>query len=62
MIDFDEPRAAKPHITLGEDLSTHSVEELEARISALKTEIARVESQLTEKMSTRSAAETIFKR
>ena len=61
-MEFDEPRAARAHITLGEDLSVHSVEELEARISALKAEIARVELQLAQKRSTRSAAETMFKR
>jgi hypothetical protein len=34
---FDEPQQpVKPEIVLGEDLSLHSLEELEARIEALK--------------------------
>jgi uncharacterized small protein (DUF1192 family) len=49
-------------IVLGEDLSLHSLEELEARIESLKREIERIESVLVEKRSSRSAAETVFKR
>jgi uncharacterized small protein (DUF1192 family) len=60
---FDEPRQpVRPQIVLGEDLSLHSLDELEARIEALKAEIARIESVLDEKRSSRSAAETVFKR
>jgi uncharacterized small protein (DUF1192 family) len=60
---FDEPRQpARPAIVLGEDLSLHSLEELEARIADLRDEIARIESVLAEKRSSRSAAETVFKR
>jgi uncharacterized small protein (DUF1192 family) len=40
----------------------HSLEELETRIEALKVEIARIESVLAEKKSSRSAAETVFRR
>jgi uncharacterized small protein (DUF1192 family) len=60
---FDEPqRPVRPEIILGEDLSLHSLDELAARIEALKAEIARIESVLAEKQSSRSAAETVFKR
>jgi uncharacterized small protein (DUF1192 family) len=60
---FDEPqRQVRPEIILGEDLSLHSLDELAARIEALKAEIARIESVLAEKQSSRSAAETVFKR
>jgi len=60
---FDEPRRpVRPEIVLGEDLSLHSLEELETRIEALKVEIARIESVLAEKKSSRSAAETVFRR
>ena len=60
---FDEPRRpARPEIVLGEDLSLHSLEELEARIAALRAEIDRIESVRAEKRSSRSAAETVFKR
>jgi uncharacterized small protein (DUF1192 family) len=60
---FDEPR--QPHkrqIVLDEDLSLHSLEELEERIVALQAEIARIEAVIAEKRSSRSAAETVFKR
>ncbi|MFW6076960.1 MAG: DUF1192 domain-containing protein [Hyphomicrobiales bacterium] len=60
---FDEPRQpARPAIELGEDLSLHSVEELEALIESLRREIVRIESVLVEKRSSRNAAETVFKR
>ena len=60
---FDEPRQpARPQIVVGDDVSLHSLDELEARIEALRAEIARIESVLAEKRSSRSAAETVFKR
>ena len=59
----DEPRKpARSEIVLGEDLSLHSLEELESRIEALKREIERIESVLAQKRSNRSAAETVFRR
>lgn len=59
----DEPqRPARSEIVLGEDLSLHSLEELEARIDSLRREIERIESVLTQKRSSRSAAETVFRR
>ena len=59
----DEPRRpTRPEIVLGEDLSLHSLEELASRIEALKLEIARIESVIAEKRSSRSAAESAFKR
>lgn len=62
-MDFDEPRRpAKPQITLGEDLSLMSVEELRSRIQALKAEIVRIELELEAKTSSRGVAESVFKR
>ena len=59
----DEPRKpARSEIVLGEDLSLHSLEELESRIEALRREIERIESVLAQKRSSRSAAETVFRR
>lgn len=59
----DEPRRpARSEIVLGEDLSLHSLEELEARIDSLRREIERIESVLAQKRSSRSAAETVFRR
>jgi len=47
---------------LGQDLSKHSVAELEALIATLKAEIARVEEALAAKQSSKNAAEAAFKR
>ena len=51
-----------PSDQLGQDLSKHSVGELEALIAKLKAEIARVEAALDAKQSHKSAAEAAFKR
>jgi uncharacterized small protein (DUF1192 family) len=62
-MEFDEPRQpVRSAIVLGEDLSLHSLEELESRIESLKREIERIESVLVAKRSSRTAAETVFKR
>lgn len=62
-MDWDEVRA-KPQkgMTLGESLETISVAELEARIGALKDEIARVEAELAKKRAHEAAASALFKR
>jgi len=59
--DLQPPKKAKTH-ELGQDLSKHSVAELEALIATLKAEIARVEEVLAAKQSSISAAEAAFKR
>jgi len=56
-----EPKKVKTH-ELGEDLSKHSVAELQALIETLMGEIARVEEALAGKQSSKSAAEAAFKR
>jgi len=63
-IDLDElaPRKPKPEITLGEDLSAKSAHELEARIAALDTEIVRTKEALRARATTKSAADSFFKR
>jgi uncharacterized small protein (DUF1192 family) len=55
------PKKAKTY-KLGQDLSKHSVGDLQALIEALKDEIARVERTLNAKQSSKSAAESVFKR
>ena len=47
---------------LGEDLTTLSVSELEARIGELQQEIERVKSELGAKKAHEAAAASIFKR
>jgi uncharacterized small protein (DUF1192 family) len=55
------PKKAKTY-ELGQDLSKHSVGDLQALIDVLKDEIARVERTLNAKQSSKSAAESVFKR
>lgn len=57
----DELPAQKPGIVVGSDLSTLSVDEIEARIAALKAEIRRLEAALAGKQASRAAADSVFK-
>ena len=59
--DLQPPKKAKSY-ELGQELSKHSVGELEALIGELKAEIARVEQALLNKQSSKNAAEAAFKR
>lgn len=45
-----------------EDLSLLGIEELEERITALESEIARIRDQLVKKRGSLSAAEALFKK
>jgi uncharacterized small protein (DUF1192 family) len=58
----DEPRKKAPAIILGEDISTFSAHELEARIAELEAEIARARAAIAARLATRSAAENFFKK
>lgn len=62
-MDWDEhmPRPAKA-VTLGEDLRTLSVSELEERLAALARETERVCSEIKAKKEHENAAAAIFKR
>ena len=62
-MDWDDlkPKPAKG-ISVGEDLSTLSVAELEARIAALSGEIERVQREIDAKRAHEAAADSIFKR
>ena len=61
----EEPLNDKPDMTLGylakQDLYTLSVSDLDDRIEALKTEIARCEKAKNDRGDTRSEAEKLFK-
>ena len=61
-MDWDEVRA-KPQavITVGADLTALSVEDLQARIAALRAEIERVTTELDAKRARASAADALFK-
>ena len=56
------PRKKLPEIQLGEDISTLSAHELEARIKRLEEKIARCKAEIPARHATRSAAENFFKR
>ena len=59
----DEERAVQPSaIVPGEDLSAHSVEELQDRIARLKAEIERCEGVIASKRASREDAESVFGR
>lgn len=62
-MDWDElkPQPIKG-ITVGDDLTTMSVAELEARVAAFEAEIERVKAELTTKKARQSAAADLFKR
>jgi uncharacterized small protein (DUF1192 family) len=65
-MDLDDLFPSKPDdplVTLAkQDLDPLSIEELQARIEALKAEIARVEAHMLCAQTHRSAAEELFKK
>ncbi len=64
-IDPEEllPRKKKlTELTLGEDLSAMSEHELVARIGALENEISRCRDAISARQSTKSAAESVFRK
>jgi uncharacterized small protein (DUF1192 family) len=62
-MNWDDLKPKPPKgITVGEDLTTLSVAELEARIAALTGEIERVKGELGAKKAHEAAAASIFKR
>ncbi|MBV9045593.1 MAG: DUF1192 domain-containing protein [Alphaproteobacteria bacterium] len=63
-IDPEEllPRKKVPEIVLGEELSALSAHELEKRIAALESEIARCREAIVARNATKSAADAFFKR
>ena len=61
-MDWDEPKP-KSNVTIavGDVLDLLSVDELNARISALRDEISRVEREISKKQSHQSQADSVFK-
>jgi uncharacterized small protein (DUF1192 family) len=58
----DEPvKRAEPY-RIGQDLSFLSIDELKLRIGELRAEIGRLEKEIDAKGSTRSAAESFFRK
>ena len=61
-IDPDELPKKKIVHELGQELALLSVGELTERITALKEEIARLEAEMARKRSSKSAADSFFKK
>jgi len=61
-IDPDELPKKKIVHELGQELALLSVGELTERIAALKDEIARLEAEMARKRSSKSAADSFFKK
>ncbi|KZL20808.1 hypothetical protein PsAD2_01297 [Pseudovibrio axinellae] len=57
----DTPRQAVSSIQVGEPLTSLSIHELNERLERLKTEIARVESEIKTKSEVNTSAEDFFK-
>jgi uncharacterized small protein (DUF1192 family) len=60
-LDDLEPKKVKAY-ELGQDLAKLSIGELAALVETLKAEIARVETTMAAKQSSKSAADAAFKR
>ncbi len=56
----NEPRP-KPNMVIGENLDDISVAELEQRVSALDSEIARIRAEIAKKQSSKAAAAAFFR-
>ena len=61
---FDDDDRPKKKITheIGQDLTLLSVAELNERIVLMREEIARLETDIAKKQSSRSAADNFFKK
>jgi len=60
---FDEEASRKTKdLIVGEDLSRHSIEELEERTVILQGEIERIAQALVDKRESMGAADSFFKR
>ncbi len=62
LIDEDDRPKKKVVHEIGQDLALLSVAELEARITLMRDEIARLEADMARKRSTKAAADQFFKR
>jgi len=63
-MDWDDlaPKKAKGSASVGDNLATFSVAELEARIAAFEEEIARIKMELEAKRRHEAAANALFKK
>lgn len=61
MEEEDRPRPRREFPELGGRLEGWSIEDLDAYVQALRTEIARVEEEIRRRRDVRGAAEALFK-
>ncbi len=61
-VDPDEPPKKKITHELGQELALLSVGELAERVSMLKDEITRLETEINRKRASKSAADMFFKK
>jgi uncharacterized small protein (DUF1192 family) len=64
MAAFDDDDRPKKKVTheIGQELTLLSVAELNERIALMREEIARLETDIAKKQSSRSAADNFFKK
>lgn len=60
-MSFEDLPAKKQGIVVGENLDLHSVSELEQRVQALDSEIARTRAAIAAKQASKSAADAFFR-
>ena len=60
-MDLDEAPKKPANMVIGENLDAISVAELEQRIQALESEIARLRTEIAKKQASRNAADAFFK-
>jgi uncharacterized small protein (DUF1192 family) len=60
-MDIDDRPKPKPVLTIGENLDTISVAELQERVLRLEEEIARVKTEIQRKTASKAAADSFFK-
>ena len=61
LFEDDRPKKKVSH-EIGADLSMLDVDELQLRVGILKSEIERLEVEITSKSSSRNAAEGLFRK
>ena len=62
MFEDEDAKLKKPKLTLGQELTTLSIAELEDYIATLEAEIARIREAIAGKRGHRGAAEALFRR
>jgi uncharacterized small protein (DUF1192 family) len=60
-MEADEVKKPKAQITVGENLESISIAELQTRLVTLKDEIRRVEVEIDKKQASKAAASAFFK-